>query len=394
MYRAVFPMLCLAVFAAFFPSSALAQNRSNALTFSLMKGVYKFEGNQGLKDDTVLGLAIGYNFTESFAAEGALTMVETTASQNPKVDVRGYGARLDLLYHFRTQQHFVPFLALGVGGVSYEPKDGESDKNLLVGYGVGAKYYLTENLALRADVRHLYHVNDSNQSRSGYNNLLLSAGLHFQMGGARSLRPPSKAELPPAPTSLRAELKEDPPPEIIVTTSVLLDNDGDGVPDHLDRCPNTPWGEVDQHGCPRDDDGDGVPNYLDRCPDTPPGLTVDAWGCLEPLRLDVTFLPNDAIIDPRHHAEITAIAETLRRAPAGSIILIEGHTDSIGSEKGNLRLSQKRAEAVRNYLIQLDLSPALLVAKGLGGTVPIADNSSQTGRAQNRRVTIQLLSEK
>ena len=59
-----------------------------------------------------------------------------------------------------------------------------------------------------------------------------------------------------------------------------LDSDGDGVPDYLDKCPNTPTGvKVDASGCPLDSDGDGVPDYLDKCPNTPKGTKVDANGC-------------------------------------------------------------------------------------------------------------------
>ena len=59
-----------------------------------------------------------------------------------------------------------------------------------------------------------------------------------------------------------------------------LDSDGDGVPDHLDKCPGTPMGvKVDARGCPLDSDGDGVPDYLDKCPGTPKGVKVDARGC-------------------------------------------------------------------------------------------------------------------
>jgi OOP family OmpA-OmpF porin len=71
------------------------------------------------------------------------------------------------------------------------------------------------------------------------------------------------------------------------------DSDGDGVPDSLDKCPNTPIGvEVDANGCPLDSDGDGVPDYLDKCPDTPKGVKVDAKGC--PLDSD-----GDGVIDSK-----------------------------------------------------------------------------------------------
>jgi OmpA-OmpF porin, OOP family len=252
-------LLLLGLVGILFSSApVLAQFRPYALTVSPYLGAQRFEGNQGVEDSSMVGLAIGYNLGRRLAAEGVIGFVDTTSSRQPETEVRGYSLRLDLLYHL-SQQKLVPFLAIGGGVVSYETKGGESDQDLQAGYGLGIKYFLSENLALRADARHLFHINfnDTGNSRSGYHNLLYSAGLHFQLGGLRKLRQARVA---------------DP------------DGDGDGVPDHLDRCPHTPWGEVNAQGCPRDDDDDGVPDYLDRCPATPRGQVVDVRGCPEPQR--------------------------------------------------------------------------------------------------------------
>ncbi len=78
---------------------------------------------------------------------------------------------------------------------------------------------------------------------------------------------------------------------LILCKGEELDSDGDGVPDSIDECPNTPIGvEVDEKGCPIDSDGDGVPDYLDKCPNTPKGVKVDAKGC--PIDSDGDGVPD------------------------------------------------------------------------------------------------------
>jgi OOP family OmpA-OmpF porin len=171
-----------------------------------------------------------------------------------------------------------------------------------------------------------------------------------------------------------------------------LDSDGDGVPDHLDKCPGTPRGvKVNPDGCPPDTDGDGVPDYLDKCPDTPRGVKVDEHGCpLEkPLAwddigavlfdFDRTAIRDDAI------PVLEKVLSRLTANPTASIVL-EGHTDSVGSESYNLVLSKKRAEAVKTYLVGKGVDSARLATDGLGETQPAAPNDSRDNRQKNRRV--------
>jgi len=79
--------------------------------------------------------------------------------------------------------------------------------------------------------------------------------------------------------------------DFVVDVFLYPDDDGDGVPNHLDKCPDTPRGvQVDAVGCPLDSDGDGVPDYLDKCPGTPKGVKVDADGC--PIDTDGDGVPD------------------------------------------------------------------------------------------------------
>jgi OOP family OmpA-OmpF porin len=168
------------------------------------------------------------------------------------------------------------------------------------------------------------------------------------------------------------------------------DSDGDGVIDPLDECPDTPKGvKVDENGCPLDSDGDGVPDYLDKCPDTPKGVKVDAAGCW--IIKDLKFDYNKWDIRPEYYAGLDNAVHVLNVNPTMKVE-IDGHTDSIGSDAFNQNLSEKRAKAVREYLISKGIDPNRLTAKGLGERDPVASNETPEGRAQNRRVVFNVIS--
>jgi OmpA-OmpF porin, OOP family len=174
-----------------------------------------------------------------------------------------------------------------------------------------------------------------------------------------------------------------------------LDSDGDGVPDYLDKCPGTPAGiNVDSNGCPLDSDGDGVPDSLDKCPRTPAGVKVDASGC--PLTIlqsgaaswtfnEINFDVGKADIQSSSFGILDEIAAALGANPQLKVV-VEGHTDSSGARAFNVDLSQRRAQAVMDYLVGKGVSPSRLSAKGYGPDRPVADNGTKLGRSKNRRV--------
>lgn len=201
------------------------------------------------------------------------------------------------------------------------------------------------------------------------------------------------------------------------------DNDGDGVPNDRDRCPNTPRGvQVDSRGCPLDSDGDGVADYLDRCPNTPSGVLVDAQGC--PLQTGETPMDSDgdgvyddrdqcpgtpqgavvnevgcwvvgnllfdydkAEIRPQYYSDLDQVVRVLKRN-ATMQVEIQGHTDNVGSKRYNLPLSLRRAKAVANYLIRHGIAKDRLTVKGYWFSRPVAPNTTPEGRQKNRRVEI------
>jgi len=173
-----------------------------------------------------------------------------------------------------------------------------------------------------------------------------------------------------------------------------LDSDGDGVVDGLDKCPNTPAGrKVDANGCEMDGDKDGVVDGLDKCPTTPAGDKVDKDGCtlLSTIILKGVNFANDSdVLTGEAMAELDEAVETLRRYP-GLKVEIAGHTDSNNSDEYNMDLSERRAKAVRYYFMSRVIPADTLTAKGYGESQPIADNSTEEGRAANRRVELRII---
>ncbi len=166
--------------------------------------------------------------------------------------------------------------------------------------------------------------------------------------------------------------------QVFLTTDA--DSDRDGIPDNLDKCPDTPIGvEVDESGCPRvqtDSDGDGVFDSTDECMCTPVGVIVDDRGCW-------------VVKGVQFNSNLDNIENILKKDPKLKI-RIEGHTDDVGSAKYNIDLSGKRAKAIKDYLVGKGIEPSRITTKGLGYLQPIADNDNDIpkGRALNRMAEI------
>ncbi len=174
------------------------------------------------------------------------------------------------------------------------------------------------------------------------------------------------------------------------------DADGDGVPDDIDRCPNTPAearGMVDANGCPLDSDGDGVADYEDKCPAIIgtkanfgcPEIKAAAKKIFQKAMKGIQFETGKDVILPSSYGILDQIAKIMKDNPEYKID-INGHTDNVGKPESNLKLSDKRANAVRNYLIKKGVEGERMTATGYGDTKPIADNATKAGKAQNRRV--------
>lgn len=416
-------------------SVVLAENRAETVTFSPYVGGVTFDGELDMKIvSPTFGLRLGYNLTDNWALEGVAGYIKARQDGGGSNDMVRFGG--DLLYNFMPKNSLVPYLAAGFGGFDAE---GSNVKGM-VNYGGGAKWFFTENAALRGDVRALHYTVDS----SIKNNVEYTLGLLFAVGAPKPAPKPVEvapvvlAPAPPAdtdrdgvidsldtcpgtPDGIKVDARGCPldsdrdgvydyqdacpgtPVGVMVDAKGCpLDSDKDGVYDYLDNCPGTPVGvKVDAKGCPLDSDGDGVPDYLDKCPTTPRGDKVDQEGCTPriveaaaqkavavPTRvaLKVQFDTGKSVIKQQYHQELKAVGDALN-ADKNLKGTIEGYTDSVGNDRLNQQLSQRRANAVRDYIIKtFKVDAGRLTAKGYGEASPVADNATAAGRALNRRI--------
>lgn len=175
------------------------------------------------------------------------------------------------------------------------------------------------------------------------------------------------------------------------------DTDNDGVIDPNDKCPLTPLGtRVDETGCKIDNDfdKDGVLNADDQCPDTPAGSKVNQNGCI-PEEIALSNIVFDTASYEIREDQVSILQEdikALKDLEAEEILLITGHTDSVGKESDNMTLSWNRAASVKNYLVsesQFEASRIYLL--GAGESQPVASNETKQGRQQNRRIHLEVM---
>ena len=134
-----------------------------------------------------------------------------------------------------------------------------------------------------------------------------------------------------------------------------------------------------------DSDNDSVNDCIDKCPDTLPGSKVSINGC---WIVDVKFDNDKDIIKPQYFAELDNAAKIIKDHP-DLVIEVQGHTSKTGSFKHNMTLSERRAIAVKDYLVGETHSPNI-TARGYGWTQPIDTNDTEEGRANNRRVQLEV----
>ncbi len=324
----VFIVVALLVFS----TTAFAQIKPGAFNVGPLLGVATFEGNQDLKNPAlVLGLRGGYDFTKNWGVEATFNWVPTrysflTFEPRLKRDVEDdvytnvYNYRIEAIYNFdfTPAPRFVPFVAVGIGGqsIDYRGSDKQNMTRFAPDYGVGLKYFLTENLALRADVRHVLAIG------SLYNDLEATVGMAFYFGG--------KKEAPAPP----------PPPPVAAVPEVEKKMLSEGR-----------------------------------------------------ARINVEFDFDKSDIRPQYYDEIKQVADFMVKYP-DTKVAIEGHTDNIGTEEYNQKLSQRRADSVKNYIVdKFNIDGKRLKSEGFGETRPIADNKTAEGRQQNRRVESVLIKE-
>ncbi len=356
--------------------TAQAEVKAGSASVTPFFGFYNFESRElELDNSYTVGLRAGYNFTENVGVEGVFNYVKTDVNELIPItrddDVYMYGLSLEGLYHFFPDGKIVPFLAAGLGNLYYDSPNGHMDK-LTLDYGAGLKLFLTDDVALRADIRHVIPMNET------FNDLMGTIGISFAFGGK----------------------------------SKCTDTDKDGVCDDIDKCLKTPAGcKVDKEGCSaecqenaRGDEKEAIttagapeagitepaagpaavpePAPLSAIPDSGP----DAMKDKVVITLNVEFNTAKAVVNEKYYEDIKKVADFMKAHP-GTTAVIEGHTDNVGNVPYNKALSQKRAESVRQYIIdKFGIKSSRLKAAGYGEERPVAGNDTPEGRKKNRRV--------
>ena len=339
---------------------AVTAQETPGFTVSPMAG-YTWLG-ENIDDTGHWSLGIGYQFDNPWAVEFVYANAKTDFESLP-LDVDFARWHLDGLYHLNTWGKVRPYLSFGLGEGEYDIDTLSSENETLINVGTGIKYAFAEHTSFRADLK-LFHGNDFDAADAA-----IAVGIHHVF--ARSMSASA-----PAPT---------PAP---------LDSDRDGVNDNLDRCPTTSLGVlVDGRGCEQDDDNDGVLNSVDACPDTTNRkASIDKEGCYVRLmetvaiELEVEFDFDSSAQRPSHKAEVKRVFEFMEKYPETTVV-IEGHTDNQGNDAYNKQLSQARADTIANMLVsEFGVEGDRVKSIGLGEERPIASNSNEAGRQENRRV--------
>lgn len=255
------------------------------------------------------------------------------------------GGTADLQYYF-SRDKFSPYTVIGVGGMN-----SCASANCAPGFigeaGAGFNYEINDNLLIRSDVRYRYNNNFNAHIQPGteeFHDMTVNLGFVIPFGD----KPKPVAKVEPVIAT--------PAPE---KACVANDSDADGVSDCIDRCPGT------------------MKNSK-----------VDNMGC--PVRLVLKgehFEYNSAELTFKAKTILDEVAANLVAYPLKNDIEVQGHTSSEGTNAYNLKLSQRRAQSVVNYLAMKGVTNRL-IAKGYGESMPVADNRTEIGKSENRRVEL------
>ena len=298
--------------------------------------------NNGIKDNMYWGLGFEKQFTENLGVELQYLRDDNAKIKNTSTGVTADRLLVDGIYYTPQFSIFQPYLKLGLGHVTYDINDSTSGKGngTEVGAGFGARMLFNDHWSARLEAKALHELDDS------LTHGLVSFGISYAFGE------PAK----PAPIAAQ-------PVAAAVAPAAPLDSDGDGVPDDRDKCPNTPRG--------REVDADGCEYHLTKT---------------EEMKLDILFATNKSDITAQYTGEVERAAKFLKRY-ASVHAVIEGHTDSDGTAAYNQKLSQRRADAVKDMLVKdYGIDSSRLSAVGYGESRPVASNATKAGKAENRRV--------
>lgn len=331
-------------------------------------------------DGPGVSLAVGHPFGDVFTLEGFAQFNQFDhKSGSDTAELIGVGVN-SLVFPTRKAPAYL-LLGAGYGDVSSHPGGEESYGTLLLNVGVGYWWkpfdLFFKGMSLRTEtVWRIDAHNDSRTGSPGYNgrkafdDILLNVGLNIPIG---------EVAAPPPPPA-------EPPPVEVVAAAAPPDTDGDGVTDDLDQCPDTPAGTaVDASGCPA--------VAAPKCKTPEPGEKLDLAGCGTGdviVLKGVNFDFNKDRLTANAKAILDGVDEALKASPSTNVEL-GGHTDGKGGDAYNQALSERRACSVARYLKGHGIDAGRMSPVGYGESKPIADNETDEGREQNRRVELKIL---
>lgn len=326
---------------------------------------FNFQDSDRLTNDApFVTLGLGKFISPNWSLDGELNYQNPNFDANQDLNWSQYGVSIDARYHFIQEgRGWNPYLLMGLGYQKSEeefsqpgPVLGErKDGNFAAKVGVGLQTTFDNAVAVRAEVAYRGDFDDKsyNPTRAGndeswFGDVLASVGVVIPLG--------------PKPVAAVA-----PPPPAAPSCADL------------------------------DDDGDGVNNCDDKCPNSQPGQTIGPDGCPVPVSIDlkgVNFDFDKSTLRPDAVAILSEATEILKRYP-DLRVEVAGHTDSKGTDEYNQKLSERRATAVYDYLTSNGVSASRLVGPiGYGESRPIAPNTNADGsdnpegRAKNRRTEL------
>ncbi len=303
------------------------------VTVNVGVAFWAFDNDRNLDDTGTPWVSLEYAFDDNWAAEFYYADIDTQYKDGLDADVTTW--QLDMLYYggsyIGQSPRVRPYVAFGAGEIDIDAGHFDTVETT-VNVGAGVRWMITDYLGVRFEARVLRSL-DENQS-----DLLFSTGLNYYFG------------------KVKADV-------VVVAAPVPVDSDGDGVYDDTDQCPGTPSGtRVDSVGCP---------------------LPVTR---IASIRLKVQFPFDSSVVGDQYFSDVSELAAFLKRFDELQVN-VEGHTDSSGPESYNQQLSQRRAQAVVDLLVnEYGVSGDRLEAAGYGESQPVASNDSKDGRAENRRV--------
>lgn len=393
-------------------SFASAANREGQFSLSPMVGGLVFENKQRVENNAfVSGIRAGYNFTQHIGIEALFDYANTTTRQaygNKDANVFRYGA--EGLYNFFPTAKLVPYVAAGAGAMNIKADGLNNKAKTMLDWGVGAKYFLTDNVALRGDVRHIVTKDDRWK-----NNLEYMVGAYIPFGGAApAVKPvepepvpvPKVVKTPVAPAAITAALTATPTKVTKGQSSTL-----NWSSQNASGCEIQPGiGPVPPQGAkvvsPNADtaytlscSGAGgtatsaanvavsvpAPAPVVEAPKAAPSAAAEKY-CNKPAEIKILFDTGKSNIKPKYDAELKSVSEFLKEFPKAKGE-ISGHTDNVGGKAYNQKLSQARADSVSKYIVQkFGISADRIVGKGYGFSKPVASNKTKEGKSKNRRI--------